>query len=55
MGIFVNTEGIGEVYAGSESIGEIYAGTELVWQKAAAVSLAGTIGQNPSSGLSIVG
>ena len=55
MGIFVNTGGIGEVYAGSESIGEIYAGTELVWQKAAAVSLAGTIGQNPSSGLSVVG
>ena len=30
MGIFVNTEGIGEVYAGSESIGEIYAGTKTV-------------------------
>ena len=55
MGIFVNTGGIGEVYAGSESIGEIYAGTELVWQKATAVPLAGTIGQNPSSGLSVVG
>ena len=55
MGIFVNTGGIGEVYAGSQSIGKIYAGTELVWQKAAAVSLAGTIGQNPSLGLSIVG
>ena len=55
MGIFVNTGGIGEVYAGTQSIGKIYAGTELVWQKAAAVSLAGTIGQNPSLGLSIVG